>query len=839
MSENILVNTALTLSINSSPGEDKRYPSLSTESIFSFGDFRLHRNLTPNFLSGDSAQISFSSFGTLNSLTNEDTFDSSTIINFTTNDLNPKKDEANSYAYFSSFYTKVATAINNIIETFPYGMRAYDGGTGVTVLFYSNSLTGTSSFYIPTSAITNQGDIIYASGYTASTTTYSLFNDYLEYEIELSASTRYSASYPILSYEHSGTTGMMRFVIDGQLFSADTASTTVPLYVLPSQKRYYTFKKTLPNLEYQLLFEQKFMVPNPDDDTFESTEFLWPKEIDGFNPDGTGDDFDDYSESLLRSCSLIDDIKTNWMVRTMLPENYLELDSDNSIYRKLTVVYAEEFDKIKQYIDGLAFSHSVTYSNEEAVPDKFIHRLSKLLGWEPINEFNDVDMFQYLGQEDDEGYTVSDYNLELWKKILININWLYKKKGTREGLEFIFKLMGAPNCLINFNELVYRVRQSATGETDSNFTSIKVDAETGYPSYESGSQYVFQENGPGRGDGDEYIRQWEPEFNPVREIDNIKVYTGNTEVYGTADIINSKQVNVELSPAAAIECDSNSWYDLGQNFAGPTNGVPAYVDIAGVALHVPITITGMTLQAWLDYVYTNAIDPTKRKVIGHTERQHTWFYPSLRDIYLTYYFWNNPSEVSNRLNFRKLEAFMALISRNFGGYIERLIPATTIFEGEGVTYRNTMFNRQKFVYPPGINSGSEFQIEAPLSTDLAVDVFSVHGIVNDIYNPNVSAFNVVSTVNETYKDNISTITVTNTFDEGINPTINAVVVSNSIDVAVVSYAYVAGDIAGIVSPYPIGGTPQAAPAIFPTPYVTRATISGGDINESDTDSVVD
>jgi hypothetical protein len=43
--------------------------------------------------------------------------------------------------------------------------------------------------------------------------------------------------------------------------------------------------------------------------------------------------------------------------------------------------------------------------------------------------------------------------LEIWRRILININWLYKKKGTRDAIQFIFKLLGAPECLLRFDEL--------------------------------------------------------------------------------------------------------------------------------------------------------------------------------------------------------------------------------------------------------------------------------------------------------------------------------------------------------------------------------------------------
>lgn len=823
MSDIIQVDSGRTLSIHSSPGEDTRRPSLSTESIFSFGNFRLQRDLTPNVLSGQSTQLSFSNFGTINSLSNEETFDSTAVVNITTNDLNPKKDEANSYTYFGSFYTKVATSINNIVEKFPYGILSYDNGTGVTLHNYVNFLTGGSIFNIAVSGLTNQGNIIYASGYTASTSMYTLFNDYTDFVIEMSSSTRYSQTFPILNYSYTASTGLMTFKIDGQIFSADTSATTVGVYILPSDQRYYSFKKTLSNLEYQLLFEQKFMVPNPDDDTFENRSFPWPKTLDGFNPDSYGSAFESYYSTLLRSCSLIDEIKTNWMVRTMIPENYIELDSEGGIYRKIITVYAEEFDKIKQYIDGIAFAHSVTYSNEEAIPNKFLHRLSKLLGWEPINEFNDVDIFEYLGKEDDDGLTVSDYNFELWKKILININWLYKKKGTREALEFIFKLMGAPDCLINFNELVYKIQQASTGTTTNSLISAKVNNETGYPNYEAGSVYAFQENGAGRGDGDEYIKQWEPEFNPIREVDNRKVHTGDTSVYGTANVINSKQVNIELSPATAIECDVNDWYNLGFVSGGTAVGVPTWVDVNGVAVHIPSSISGMSMGNWMDYVYRNAIDPRNRKTAGYKEGQHTYFYRSLRDIYIAYYYWNNPNSASSRVNFRKLESFLALVERNFGAYIQKLIPATTIIESDGVQYRNTTFNRQKFVYPPGINDGSEFKLLAPVSPDLEINAAYVTATINDFVNPQINGVTATVIVNKNYDKEIAGVEVTNDFNTSINPVISAVVIKSVIENVTANSNPVGPRFVGAIAPFPKGGVPQAQPPAVGRPFQTKTS----------------
>ncbi len=829
MSQNILINTAHTLSVRNSPGEDKLYQNVSTESIFTFGDFRIQRNISSNLLSSDTRQFSFSSFGSLSTLSN-DQFDASTVINTTVNDLNPKTDEANSYAYFGSFYTKVANAINNIINTFPYAMSFYDYGTGNTILNYTNTFSGTSIFDLTLSSITNQGEIIYASGVSASSSTeVTLFNDWDQFEIQLFNS---ADTHTIQSYSHNVSNGRLQFEIAGTLFTGTTSASTFGIYVRPTVKRYSQYKKTLSNLEYQILFEKKFMIPNPDDDTFESTSIEWPTLIDGFNPDLSGNAFRTYLNTLLNACSSIDEIKTNWMVRTMLPENYIDFDSNTDssnnsteigIYRKITTVYAEEFDKIKQYIDGLAYAHTVDYHDQEAIPNKFMHRLSSLLGWEAINEFNDTDIFSYLAKEDTEGFTKSDYNFQLWKKILININWLYKKKGTRDALQFIFKLMGAPNCLVNFNELVYRINQSATATTLANTTSSKINID-GYPNYEM-SQWEFQEGGQGRGDGDKYISQWEPEFHPIREIDNIKVHTGDTEFNGTSNVINSKQLNIQLSPAAAIECDLKKWYDLGFTTGSTTNvqaGIPSYINLAGVRVHQPPSVSAMTVAQWLDYAYTNSINPTTRKTIDYNAG-HNFYYQNLKDLYLAYYFWSKTNEVSNKLNFRKIEPFLDLIQRNFDAYIQRLIPATTILEGEGVLYRNTLFNRQKYVYQEGINKGSEFQIKAPVTPRAQVNGVSIVAAVNEpLLNVSPNAFVLSSTINtNNITRSITSVSVENEVDVGINVTINALEVTGTLSVTSIISKNQIPSAPGDISVFPTSMVPEAQASPVPIPYSTK------------------
>jgi hypothetical protein len=824
-----------TLSYNYSPGQDKLYQSTNTDSIFTFGDFRLERTLNSNILENDSRLLSFDRFQSLTGLTTPE-FDATRILYIQENDLNPDMTDPNSYSYFGSYYSRVARALNNIVDKYPYAILSYDSNTGTTnVITLTDDHIGYTELYMASSAFTNQANYIYTSGYTFSpfsgtSKNLNLFDNFDKFEIQLSSTTmNTSPSYPILSYSYSAVSNYYHLYF--KIAGVFTANTTDAVYIRPSKKRYFQYKRTLSNLEYQLLENGEFQVPNASNDTFFLTTVKWPRLIDGFSPDSYGATFDAYSSEMLKYAEMTDRLKTNWMVRAIIPENYLELDSDGSIYQKLMQVYGEEFDQIKVYIDNLAYAHSVSYSNTETIPDKLLYKLSSLLGWsQPIN-FTDTDFFEFLGVEDDSNKTLDDYNLDLWRRILSNINWLYKKKGTRDAVMFIFKIIGAPECLINFDEFVYKVKKSTQAAVSSIpqpglagiFPNLDPDIsgdvnQYGYPNY-TNSELAFQEGGFGRGNGDAYIDQFRDNFNPVKTVDNIKSYTGDSAVYGSMDTINSKQVSIGLDPAGAIECDVFDWYKLGFFYTGNTSvNLPSDYKISNISpdLIAPPEISGWTISEWLNFIYENNIDARTRKT--SPEPYHNYFYLNLRKIYLTYYYWNKPNEVSSQVNFRKLEQFLKLIENKLGTYIEQLIPATTIFDGLSTIYRNTEFNRQKFVYPKGINDGSEFQIKYPDQFFPVINGAVVKSKVNDIHKGVIASHTVSGKTNDTIKLVTKNVQFNTQVVSPFNPVINAFSTTAVIFSANTMISPVIQHLEGSVIIFPLSGSPIGTPPPTPQPY---------------------
>ncbi len=803
MANNIpIVNSADTLSLFFRPGEDKRLFNTNSDSIFTFGDFKIYRDNSTQPLTSETLSLSFDSFSTLESL-GTDSFSPPQSYSVNYNELTLPANNPFSYSYFGSFYTEVASSINNIIGEFPYALLSYDGNSGVTLYDYVTTFdntTGekTATFKIPYSALTNQGNIIINSGATIDGV-YSLVDSFTEFALQMSAQTSTASTkvIDILTYNFSaGTDAYLEFTINDFLDYVSGPTSVLPIYIRPTKQRLAEYKLNISKLEFNLLYGEKLLVPNIDTDTSEFEEtFVWPSSIDGFAPDSYGASFETYKNSILKSATDIDDAKTNIMLKTMIPENFLEMDSSGEVYKKTVQAYAHEFDQIKHYIDGIAYAHSLEYSGEESVPTKFLTKFSNLLGWQLSDAFNEIDLFEYLaGDADGAGNSFSHFNIEIWKKILVNINWLYKKKGTRDALQFIFKLLGAPDCLIDFDEFVYKINNVGTNGATSAFTNSNKVNESGYIEYNQ-SKFIFQEGGKGRGNGQNYINQWTPEFNPIKETDNIKTVVGDLAFYGSENIVNTKEVRMSISPASAIECDVFSFYQesgtcwVWGSYAPPfsANTVPFEftVDCENVQ---PDSITAMTLSQWLKYVYSNSINPRDRKVMGNPLTMY--IYPELRNAYLNYYYWSSPQ--SSKLTFLKLQGFLNLIERNFTDYTLQLLPATTILENQGTTIRNTIFNRQKFVYKEGINTGSEFKVAMPPNVTQNLNPIAVNGEINDYIRTTITPAIIIGTYNSGISTTMSPYRIVGEIVTTINTTIDGFGISAEIHPPTITTISVSG-----------------------------------------------
>jgi hypothetical protein len=161
-------------------------------------------------------------------------------------------------------------------------------------------------------------------------------------------------------------------------------------------------------------------------------------------------------------------------------------------------VYGREFDEIKKYITGIKYAHVVTYDKKNNTPDVLVKDLANMLGFEGFELLNNLDINRiFLPNEGVEGfsgqsknYSNKEVETEVYRRIILNIAWLWKSKGTRKAIEYLFRMMGAPESVVVFDEHVYvadkpidieavkRILYLYTGETD--ISKLPFD-EDGYP----------------------------------------------------------------------------------------------------------------------------------------------------------------------------------------------------------------------------------------------------------------------------------------------------------------------------------------------------------------------
>jgi hypothetical protein len=87
--------------------------------------------------------------------------------------------------------------------------------------------------------------------------------------------------------------------------------------------------------------------------------------------------------------------------------------------------------------------------------------------------------------------SVQEIDTELWRRLVINAWWLFKSKGSRKVIEFLIKLFGLTDCLIDFDEAVY----VADNKLDVEKTFYTIERFTSGNTIENGIPTIAQVNG--------------------------------------------------------------------------------------------------------------------------------------------------------------------------------------------------------------------------------------------------------------------------------------------------------------------------------------------------------
>jgi len=143
-------------------------------------------------------------------------------------------------------------------------------------------------------------------------------------------------------------------------------------------------------------------------------------------------------------------ITRNAKLKTLLPQILFYGDNDENL-EKLLSSFGDTLDEIKEYADQISNTNFISYENIDRVPNRFLPVLAQHFGIElyqsAIN--NAIDSYFTASTS---GYTGQQITYSLWNRILNNIVYLLKRKGTKESLEAIVRLYGSNSKYIKVQE---------------------------------------------------------------------------------------------------------------------------------------------------------------------------------------------------------------------------------------------------------------------------------------------------------------------------------------------------------------------------------------------------
>jgi hypothetical protein len=434
----------------------------------------------------------FSDYLTLDTLKEEEDVPTTQLGNVKKEKISFKgKIDDASKSLFGSLKSRISVSVAKIISKFPAAIFI-DENSSYKISDYTafsstySGTTNTTEFYVPQNIIFNPFDIVLEQPLsnvlpTTDNTLRNFYSSYTKYSIDFSGNT-----YNIVNYTEPDVNGDIKLKVSGNIFSGSTG-TTSSFLIRPNDSLTEEFFNNLDELEKSLLnresnpkYTATFKVPR---DSFDETStdivdvsVSWPISKDNWNLQIVGINYNDYIGTLSSLGDEIDDYKSNLIVRFLSAPQLFEFDTEEKRAESVFQLYGQSFDKVKKYIDNIAYMRNVSYDGINNVPDILLKNLSNTLGLSTVNLFDEKSLqetlytrqeAQYLGIP--VGKTLIEAEYEFYRRILTNLSHLYKSKGTRSAIEFFLKFLGAPEPLIKIDEYVYKVTslpQSSNIESD-------------------------------------------------------------------------------------------------------------------------------------------------------------------------------------------------------------------------------------------------------------------------------------------------------------------------------------------------------------------------------------
>lgn len=171
----------------------------------------------------------------------------------------------------------------------------------------------------------------------------------------------------------------------------------------------------------------------------------------------TSSQAEEWFEGALASASLYDYNNIDSLTRNV-PEHIIN-DTDNETYTTIVQLAGHYFDNILPYIDEFTNRYNYTQRLSEGLSSDLLYLIGETLGFEFENGAALDELWQYAIGTDATGSSDTAYNTTIqdtmkgtWKRIITNLPYLIRTKGTERCLRALINCFGIPETILRIKE---------------------------------------------------------------------------------------------------------------------------------------------------------------------------------------------------------------------------------------------------------------------------------------------------------------------------------------------------------------------------------------------------
>lgn len=158
--------------------------------------------------------------------------------------------------------------------------------------------------------------------------------------------------------------------------------------------------------------------------------------------------------TILHSANEFDYNNPNYIVNHI--PAFIHKDQQNSEFLLFLSMIANHFDIFWVYIRRLSERKTQTYTKYGSA-DVFVYDMLKSFGWDSYNHFSSNNIWEYLFGTNSDGATIyemplSAANHEIWRRLLSNLPYILKSKGTKTAVQAVLNCYGIPRDVVSILE---------------------------------------------------------------------------------------------------------------------------------------------------------------------------------------------------------------------------------------------------------------------------------------------------------------------------------------------------------------------------------------------------